>query len=126
MEIAYILLKSIEKDKNIFINKENNAETNKIFEDILKYDKDLFVLFKRSQSKEYFLINKLIYKKDFEDNIKTIIQQNFEIFLNSENNNQITISKKYLSLENISTNFSKSLFNEYFFPVKSIKVTLLT
>ena len=123
MEIAYILLKSIEKDKNIFINKENNAETNKIFEDILKYDKDLFVLFKRSQSKEYFLINKLIYKKDFEDNIKTIIQQNFEIFLNSENNNQITIFKKCLSelLGNIDI-LNKENFLPFIRPQKNIEL----
>ena len=97
MEIAYILLKSVEKDKTIYINEENNEETNKIFENMLKIDKDLFVLFKRSQGKEYFLINKMIYKKEFEDNIKAIIQQNFEILLNFEKNNQITIFKKCLS-----------------------------
>ena len=96
-EIAYILLKAIEKDKKLFINTNKDKEINKIFEDILKIDKDLFVLFKRSQSKEYFTINKFIYQKDFESKINSIIQENFEIVLNSEENKQISIFKKCLS-----------------------------
>ena len=97
LEIAYILIKSIDKDKKLFINQENDEKINKIFEDILKIEKDLFVLFKRNESKEFFIIDRVSYQKDFEEKINSIIQENFETVSNKENFKEISIFKKCLS-----------------------------
>ena len=98
-EILYILVKTMEKDRDFFINKKNNEEANKIFEDFLKLNKDLFILYKNNKGKkefEFFLINKIIYKKEFQNKINSIIQDNYMVAL-PDKNKEIERFKKCLS-----------------------------
>ena len=99
MEIIYMLSKTIEKEKDYFINDENTKEGNKIFKEILRINKELYFLSKTNIMKkeyQYFFIDKIIYKKDFQQKIDSILQDNFEIDFKSGNKN-ITRFKKCLS-----------------------------
>ena len=100
-EILSLLIKIVSKGRDIFINKSNPKEENKIFEDILNIKNEVNQLFSNNQMKkeyEFFFIDKIIYKNEFEEKIKSIIQDNFEINLKSDTNGEVERFKKCLSV----------------------------
>ena len=100
-EILYILIKTIENSKELFINDKTSKEEKKIFMDILKINQHIFLLRKGNQMKkeyEYFFIDKIIYHNEFEKRIKSIIQDNFEIPSKFGTNDEVIRFKKCLSV----------------------------
>ena len=99
-EILSMLVKTVEKDKEYFINDYNTDEGKKIFEEILKINREIYLLSKNNQIKkeyEYYIIDKIIYNNDFEQKINSIIRDNFENDLQSDKNEEKTRFKKCLS-----------------------------
>ena len=99
-EVLNLLVKTVEKDKEYFINEYNTDEGNKIFEEILKINQEINLLNKKNQVKkeyEYYIIDKIIYDNDFEQKINSIIRDNFENNLLSDKNEEKTRFKKCLS-----------------------------
>ena len=125
-EILYILVKTIEKERDFFINKKNNPGVNKIFEDSLKLNKDLFILSKSNQVKkefDYFFLDKIIYKDKFNQKINVILQDNFKAALSDEENKEVGMFKKCLCevLGYVGV-LHKEDFAAFITPKKGIKV----
>ena len=101
-EILYMLIKTIEKEKEYFINKENINGENQIFEDILKIFGKITELWNDSKTirvYEYFFIDKIIYKKEFEEKINYIVQDIFDMPMKTDNpKGEIIRFKKALSV----------------------------
>ena len=99
-EILTMLVKTVEKDNEYFINEFNTDEGNKIFEEIIKIYKEIFLLSRNNQVKkeyDFFIIDKIIYNNEFEESINSIIKDNFENDLQSDKNKEKTRFKKCLS-----------------------------
>ena len=99
-EILYILVKTIEKERDFFINKQNPPEISKMFENTLKLNKELFILNKSNQVKkefDYFFLDKIMYKDKFNQKINLILQDNFKAPLPVERNKEVEMFKKCLS-----------------------------
>ena len=101
-EILYMLAKTIEKEKEYFINKENVTGENQIFEDFLKIFGKITEFWKDNQlikEYEYFFIDKIIYKKEFEEKINYIVQDIFDVPMKTDNlDGEIIRFKKSLSV----------------------------
>ena len=119
-EILSILIKTIEKEQDIFI-KNNNKEINNIFLEILKINQDIFLLSKNNEMKkeyDYFFIDKIIYHSEFEKRINSIIQDNFEIPSKFGTNYEIIRFKKCLS---VILGYMGLLYEENFLIFESAK-----
>ena len=101
-EILSMLIKTIEKEKEFFINKDNIKGENKIFEEVLKISDDIHSLCKINQKMkeyDYFFIDKIIYKKEFEQSINYIVQDIFDLPIKTDNpKGEIIRFKKSLSV----------------------------
>ena len=101
-EILFMLVSTIEKEKEYFINKENVKGENQIFEEFLKINKKITEFFKDNQlikQHEYFFIDKIIYKKEFEEKINYIVQDIFDVPMRTDNpDGEIIRFKKSLSV----------------------------
>jgi len=125
-EILYILVKTIEKEREFFINKKNSPEINKIFEESLKLNKDLFILNKSNQVKkefDYFFLDKIIYKDKFNQKINVILQDNFKATFPGEENKEVGMFKKCLCevLGYVGV-LHKEDFVPFIIPKKGIKI----
>ncbi len=99
-DILFMLVKIVQDEKELFISNNNSKLANKIFEDILICYNDIQDLSNKNNEKkeyEFYFIDKLIYKEEFEQKINSIIQDNFKVILNNENDQEITRFKKCLS-----------------------------
>ena len=104
-EILSNLIKTLSTGPDFFINECNTEEEKKIFKDILKLNYEINILSKNQYKKEidYFLIDKIIYNNAFEQNIKSIVQDNFEIMskpkfdIKTDINGEVERFKKCLS-----------------------------
>ena len=98
-EILYILVKTVEKERDFFINKKNDPAISKMFEESIKLNKDLFILNKSNQLKKeynYFFFDKITYKDKFNQKINLIIQDNFRASIPPEKNKEVEMFKKCL------------------------------
>ena len=98
-EILSDLIKTLSTGPDIFINEYNTKEENNIFKDILKLNYEIYLLSKNQYKKEieYYLIDKIIYKNEFDQKIKSIIQDNFELMSKSDINGEVERFKKCLT-----------------------------
>jgi hypothetical protein len=99
-DILYMLVKIINEEKKLFISNKNSKQANKVFEDILDCHNKIEELYKIDNEKkefEFFFIDKIIYKKEFEQRINSIIQDNFKVVLKSDKNQEVTRFKKCLT-----------------------------
>ena len=124
-EIVSDFIKSVIKDKHIFVN-ENNKEEKKILEDAINLNNEIFLLTKNGQIKkecEYFFIDKIIYQNEFDKKIKSIIQDYFEISLKYGQNGKVEVFKKCLSvvLGYVGV-FHKEDFLPFIIPKEKIKI----
>ena len=96
-----IILKTINADKNFFISKSKYKEKleellcdceNYLIESLKKYQED-----KSNKILEYYLATKIIYQKKFENQINSIIKDNFEILFQGEADNEALRFKKCLT-----------------------------
>ena len=96
----YILVETIENNKNIFINNNKNEKQKKLFEDIINNNKRYLENYKeniKNKKIEYFLLTKIYYEKEFENKINKILKDNFDILFQGEENNEVSRFKKCLS-----------------------------
>ena len=100
----YIILNTIDKNKNIFINKCKNEEEKKMLDQLTcNIQEDLKQYLENSKENinkkviDYYLITKIFYEKNFENSINSIIKDNFEILFQGEENNKALRFKKCLS-----------------------------
>lgn len=127
MEIIYMLIKTVEKEKDYFINDENTKEGNKIFEEILKINRELFFLLKANTMKkeyQFFFIDNIIYKEEFQQKINYILQDNFGTSFKSGNKNKnIEIFKKCLSnILSYVEELHKENFTPFITPKENIQI----
>ena len=100
-QIIYILLQIILKNKNSFINENNNHEEKIIFEKLLENKDALISLFRgglNNKNCEFFLLTKINVKKDFEqEKLKSLTTLHFDAVIPKLNDDLITAYKKCLS-----------------------------
>ena len=93
-------LNIIEKHKNFFIDNNKDEKTKAIYNSFLiKKNKFLSIYNENIESKiiNYYIFTKINYKKEFENRIKAIIQDSFEIFFKDQKNDIVLKFKKCLS-----------------------------
>ena len=96
----YILLNIISNNKNFFINNNKNEKEKKLFELLLKKTDTITLTYKNDLEKNninYYLLTKVYYKPEFDNKIKAIIQDSFEIFFKDQKNDIVLKFKKCLS-----------------------------
>ena len=96
----YILLQVVSKNRNIFIDKNNNKEQRIILEKLIE-NKDKFInLFSHGLKKktiEYFIVTKINYRDELSKKLSSIVNDNFNLIIPKLNNDLITAYKKCLS-----------------------------
>ena len=93
-------LNIIEKHKNFFIDNNKDEKTKAIYNSFLiKKNKFLSIYNENIESKiiNYYIFTKINYKKEFDNRIKAIIQDSFEIFFKEQKNDIVLKFKKCLS-----------------------------
>ena len=96
-----IFLNIIEKNKKYLIENNKNEEAKNIFSSFLsKKDKCLSIYKEniKTNTINYYIFNKIKYKKEFENRIKAIVQDSFEIFFKDQKNDIVLKFKKCLSV----------------------------
>jgi hypothetical protein len=89
----------LEKNKDPFIIHNKNKEEKYIFKSFLSKSKDFIYDENISKKKiNYYIFTKINYKPDFDNQIKAIIQDSFEIFFQNQNNDDVFKFKKCLSV----------------------------
>ena len=97
---VYILLNIISNNKDYFIKQTKNEKVKNLFL-LLLNKKDIITLtYKNDLEKRninYYLLTKVYYKPEFDNKIKAIIQDSFEIFFKDQKNDIVLKFKKCLS-----------------------------
>ena len=95
----YIILQLILKNKKIFIDENDNEEQKLIFEKLLE-NKDKFTNFFMNQLNdkkcEFFLLTKINYQNKLEQEIRSLINDSFDLIIPKPNDDLITAYKKCL------------------------------
>ena len=96
-----ILLNIIEKNKTVFIDNNKNEDTRNIFGIFLRKKEKYLSIYEEKKKKnviDYYIFNNIKYNQEFEERIKAIIQDSFEIFFGDQKNDIVLKFKKCLSV----------------------------
>ena len=96
-----ILINIIDKNKDLFLIKNMDKEIKRTIESFLNIKKEVSILYDDNISKKfinYYIFTKINYKPDFDNRIKAIIQDSFEIFFENQKNDLVLKFKKCLSV----------------------------
>ena len=96
----YILLNIISNNKDYFIKQTKNEREKKLLQLLIKKKDVITLTYKNDLEKRninYYLLTKVYYKPEFDNKIKAIIQDSFEIFFKDQKNDIVLKFKKCLS-----------------------------